>query len=163
MVRHPSPPFASIRGEMGARLGATPLWLLEWPPNMALSDIAIRGAKHGLKPIKLADEKGLFLLLQPSGGKLWRLKYRFSGKEKKLGLGRYPDVTLKEARKRRDDARAQIAAGVDPGALKQAEALAAKLNVATTFGRLGEEYLDKASREGRAPVTIKKSRWLLRS
>jgi hypothetical protein len=53
---------------------------------MALTEIAIKQAKHGPKPIKLADEKGLFLLLQPSGGKLWRLKYRFAGKEKKLGL-----------------------------------------------------------------------------
>jgi hypothetical protein len=59
---------------------------------MALADNAIRGAKHGPKPIKLPNEKGLFLLLQPSGGKLWRLKYRFGGKEGKLGLGRYPDV-----------------------------------------------------------------------
>jgi integrase len=128
---------------------------------MALTDNAIRAAKHGVKPIKLADEKGLFLLLQPSGGKLWRLKYRFSGKEKKLGLGRYPDVTLKEARRRRDDARALIANGADPGAQKQADALAAKLNAATTFQAVGEEYLDKASREGRAAVTIGKSRWLL--
>ena len=65
---------------------------------MALSDTAIRAAKHGPKPIKLADERGLFLLVQPSGGKLWRLKYKFQGKEKKLSLGRYPDVSLKEAR-----------------------------------------------------------------
>lgn len=128
---------------------------------MALTDIAIRGAKHGPKPIKLTDEKGLFLLLQPSGGKLWRLKYRFSGKEKKLGLGRYPEVTLKEARKRRDDARALVADGIDPGAQKQAQALAAKLNAGTTFKSVGEEYLEKTSREGRAAVTIGKSRWLL--
>lgn len=128
---------------------------------MALTDVAIRGAKHGAKPIKLADEKGLFLLLQPSGGKLWRLKYRVFGKEKKLGLGRYPDVSLKEARRRRDEARALIANGIDPGAQKQAEALAAKLNAGTTFKSVGDEYLEKASREGRAAVTIGKSRWLL--
>ena len=133
---------------------------MKWPPIMPLSDLAIRSAKHGPKPIKLADDRGLFLLLQPSGGKLWRLKYRFAGKEKKLGLGRYPDVTLKEARKRRDEARAQVATGVDPAAHKQAEALAANLNAAATFKLLGDEYLDKASREGRAAVTIKKSRWL---
>lgn len=65
---------------------------------MPLSDIAIRAAKPGPKPIKLSDERGLFLLVQPSGGKLWRLKYRIAGKEKKLSLGRYPDVGLKEAR-----------------------------------------------------------------
>lgn len=59
---------------------------------MALTDTMIRNAKHGAKPIKLADERGLFLLLQPSGGKLWRLKYRLACKEKKLSLGTYPDV-----------------------------------------------------------------------
>lgn len=128
---------------------------------MALTEIAIKQAKPGPKPIKLADERGLFLLLQPSGGKLWRLKYRIAGKEKKLGLGRYPDVSLKDARARRDEARALVANGVDPSAAKQAQTIAAKLNAATTFGAIADEYLDKASREGRADVTIKKSRWLL--
>ncbi len=128
---------------------------------MPLSDISIRAAKHGDKPIKLSDERGLFLLLQPSGGKLWRLKYRFEGSEKKLSLGRYPDVSLKDARKRRDEARALLAAGIDPGEQRRADALAAELNAATTFQVIGEEYLDKAAREGREAVTIKKSRWLL--
>lgn len=128
---------------------------------MALTDKAIQAAKFGDEFRRLFDGGGLFLLMQPSGGKLWRLKYRFGGKEKRLGLGRYPDVTLKEARKRRDDARTLIARGVDPAAQKQAEALAAKLNAGTTFKLVGEEYLEKASREGRAAVTIGKSRWLL--
>lgn len=79
---------------------------------MALTDTAIKAAKHGVKPIKLFDERGLFLLLQPSGSKLWRLKYRFGGKEKKLSLGIYPDVSLKLARKRRDEARTLIAEGM---------------------------------------------------
>ena len=78
---------------------------------MALTDTAIRALTPGEKPKKKADEKGLFLLIQPSGGKLWRLKYRFDGKEKKLGLGRYPDVSLKEARRRRDEARQIMAMG----------------------------------------------------
>lgn len=147
---------------MGASLGATQNWTRKWPPTMALTDVAIRAAKPGTKPVKLADEKGLFLLLQPSGGKLWRYKYRYAGKEKKLGLGRYPDVLLKDARKRRDEARALLAAGTDPGAHKQAEALASRVSAAnTTFRIVGEEYLDKAAREGRADVTIGKSRWLL--
>ncbi|MDQ3471077.1 MAG: integrase arm-type DNA-binding domain-containing protein, partial [Pseudomonadota bacterium] len=130
-------------------------------PKMALTDTAIRVAKFGDKKRRLFDGGGLFILMQPSGGKLWRLRYRFGGKDKKLGLGRYPDVTLKEARKRRDDARALIANGVDPGAQKQAEALAVKLNATTTFKSVGDEYLEKVSREGRAAVTIGKSRWLL--
>jgi hypothetical protein len=128
---------------------------------MTLTDTTIRNAKHGPKPIKLADEKGLFLLLQPSGGKLWRLKYRISGKEKKLGLGVYPDVSLKEARRRRDEARCTIAEGQDPGETKRLALIGARLNIATTFKAVADEYLDKASREGREAVTIKKSRWLL--
>ncbi len=128
---------------------------------MALTEIAIKNAKPGVKPIKLADEKGMFLLLQPSGGKLWRLKYRIAGKEKKLSLGRYPEVTLKNARSRRDKARQLIADGLDPSEVKQEEARAAKLKAGNTFQAVANEYLDKASREGRAAVTIKKSRWLL--
>ena len=128
---------------------------------MPLTDTAIRNAKHGVKPIKLADERGLFLLLQPSGGKLWRLKYRFGGKEQKLSLGQYPDIGLKEARRRRDVARTQIAEGVDPSAVRRADALSAKIGAAITFQSVGEEYLEKAAREGREAVTIKKSLWLL--
>ncbi len=127
---------------------------------MALTDIAIRALVHGAKPIKRADEKGLFLLLQPSGGKLWRFKYRFNGKEKKLGLGRYPDVSLKEARRRRDEARQTLAMGTDPGEEKKQVALATALNAANSFEAVGEEYLEKMSREGREAVTINKSRWL---
>lgn len=128
---------------------------------MALSDTAIRAAKPGPKPIKLADEKGLFLLLQPSGGKLWRLKYRFEGKEKKLSLGRYPDVTLKEARRRRDQAREKIALRSDPGAEKRQAKLQEVVDATSRFEVVANEYLAKVEREGREAVTIKKSRWLL--
>ena len=86
---------------------------------MPLTDIRIRNAKHGEKPIKLYDAHGLFLLLQPSGSKLWRLKYRFLGKEKKLSLGVYFDVTLKDAGRRRNEARAQIEDGIDPSREKK--------------------------------------------
>lgn len=128
---------------------------------MALTDVVIRGFVHGDKPIKKSDERGLFLLLQPSGGKLWRFKYRFNGKEKKLGLGRYPDVSLKEARRRRDQARETLAMGQDPGEAKKQAAVMAALNAANSFEAVGNEYLDKAAREGREAVTINKSRWLL--
>lgn len=128
---------------------------------MPLTDTAIRALSHGEKPIKKADEKGLFLLLQPSGGKLWRFKYRFEGKEKKLSLGRYPDVSLKEARKRRDVARETLANGIDPAEEKKQEALEAARNAANTFEAVGNEYLEKMCRDGREAVTINKSRWLL--
>ena len=68
------------------------------------------------KPYKLADAGGLYLLITPAGGKLWRLKYRFEGKEKLLALGAYPDVGLALARERRDAARKLLADGTDPGA-----------------------------------------------
>lgn len=72
---------------------------------MALSDSAIRKAKPASKPYKLSDERGLFLLVNPSGGKLWRWKYRYQTKEQLLSLGQYPDVGLKDARERREEAR----------------------------------------------------------
>lgn len=128
---------------------------------MALSDTAIRSAKHGAKPIKLFDANGLFLLVQPSGGKLWRLKYRFGGCEKKLSLGKYPEVSLKEARRRRDEARERLADGFDPAEQKRVQLEAAALRAAATFGSIGDEYLAKAAREGREAVTIAKSRWLM--
>jgi hypothetical protein len=72
---------------------------------MPLTDVAIRNAKPREKPYKIGDTLGLFLLVQPSGGKLWRVKYRIDGKEKKLAIGIYPQVGLAEARRRRDAAR----------------------------------------------------------
>lgn len=128
---------------------------------MALTDTAIRNAKHGPKPKKLGDERGLFLLLQPSGGKLWRLKYRYLGKEKKLSLGIYPDVPLKVARQRRDEARALLANGADPASVKFDLEAKAKVAAANTFKSIADEYIDKSVREGRAAVTIGKTRWLL--
>lgn len=128
---------------------------------MALTDIKIRTAKPSAKPRKLGDDGGLFLLIQPSGGKLWRLKYRVDGKEKKLSLGRYPDITLVEARRRRDEARTSIALGNDPAEEKRRAQLESATRRSNTFDAVAEEYLQKAALEGREAVTIKKSRWLL--
>jgi integrase len=92
---------------------------------MALTDMQVKTAKPQAKDYKLTDGEGLFLLVAASGGKRWRLKYRFGGKEKLLALGTYPDVSLLEARAKRHEARNQLAHGIDPGgerkALKQAE------------------------------------------
>jgi len=88
---------------------------------MPLTDAAIRNVRPLSKSFKLSDERGLYLEVAPSGGKWWRLKYRFGGKEKRISLGVYPDVGLKEARDRRDEARKQIAAGVDPGEVRKAQ------------------------------------------
>ena len=92
---------------------------------ISLSDAKVRNAKPKPKPYKIADGEGLFLLVTPSGGKYWRLKYFFAGKEKLLALGVYPDVTLADARERRAQARKVLAAGRDPGeAKKEAKRLA---------------------------------------
>lgn len=128
---------------------------------MPLSDIAIRAAKPGPKPIKLSDERGLFLLVAPTGGKLWRMKYRIAGKEKKLALGRYPDVGLREARERCTEARKLIASGIDPSEKKRAERLDATLKAETTFKAVADEYITKCEKEGRADVTVGKAKWLL--
>lgn len=146
---------------MGATLGAKRKPSKKWPPTMPLSDVKIKAAKPGPKPVKVADSGGLFLLVQPSGGKLWRFKYRINGKEKKLSLGRYPDVPLQEARRRRDEARAVVALGKDPAEERKQAQLEIIAQSANSFERVAEEYLTKVAAEGREAVTIKKSRWLL--
>jgi integrase len=128
---------------------------------MALTNAAIKAAHPKAKPYKLYDERGLFLLVQPSGGQLWRLKYRFGGKEKKLGLGIYPETGLKEARDKRDEARRLLAAGIDPGEQKKVQRLEQEIQAANTFRDVAEEYIAKKEREGLAPVTLSKARWLL--
>jgi hypothetical protein len=100
---------------------------------MALTDIAIRSAKPRAKPYKLGDTLGLFLLVQPTGGKLWRLKYRVDGREKKLGIGTYPEISLANARKRRDDARELMATGKDPSREKQRDKTRARLEADNPF------------------------------
>ena len=89
-------------------------------PENLLSDQAIKKAKPEAKPRKLSDGGGLLLEVRPEGGKWWRWRYRFSGKEKMLSLGTYPAVPLAEARKRRDEARALVAAGQDPSEARKA-------------------------------------------
>lgn len=91
---------------------------------MPLTDTAVRSAKPQAKTAKLFDGGGLYLEVNPAGGKWWRWKYRFGGKEKRLSLGVYPDVSLKAEREKRDAARQQLAAGIDPGQARRAEKLA---------------------------------------
>lgn len=110
---------------------------------MPLTDTAIKNAKPGVKPVKLSDEKGLFLLIAPAGGKWWRLKYRFGGKEKLLSLGTYPEVSLKDARQRRDDARKLLASDVDPSANKKAVKSAQSERAANSFEVIAREWYDK--------------------
>jgi integrase len=106
-----------------------------------LTDNSIRGAKPLEKPYKLGDGGGLYLLINPNGSRWWRLKYRYGSKEKLLSLGVYPDVPLKAVRERRDDARRQLASGIDPGAKRKAE----KVAQADTFEAVAREWFTKFS------------------
>ena len=112
---------------------------------MPLTDTAIRKVKIREKPVKMFDERGLFLLVTPSGGKWWRFKYRFDNKEKLLSLGVYPDVGLKEARERRDQARKQVAAGIDPSENRKALKMARADRTANSFEAVAREWFAKHS------------------
>lgn len=109
---------------------------------MPLTDTAIRSAKPTEKPYKLTDEKGLFLLINPNGAKWWRLKFRVDGKEKLLSFGAYPDVGLKDARNKRDEARKLLAAGVDPTENRKAQKAARQELNANSFEVIAREWLE---------------------
>lgn len=108
---------------------------------MKLTDAAIRKAKPGDKPRRLADGGGLYLEVAPAGGKWWRYKYRFDGKEKRLSLGTYPDTSLAEARERHAAARKQLAAGIDPSASRKAAKAAGAEQAANSFEAIAREWL----------------------
>ena len=129
--------------------------------NMPLTDATARNAKPAARPRKLSDGGGLHLLVQPSGGKLWRLAYRFGGKQKTLALGVYPAVSLAQARSGRDDAKKLLAKGVDPLIQRKVGKQVEKAAAESTFRIVAEEVIAKLEREGRAHVTIVKKRWLL--
>jgi hypothetical protein len=107
---------------------------------MPLTDIAIRKAKPGKKTTKLFDERGLYLEVSPAGGKWWRLKYRFGGKEKRLSLGVYPDVSLKDARDRREASRRLLADGIDPSENRKATKAAGLDRAANSFETVTREW-----------------------
>lgn len=100
---------------------------------MSLTDTAIKKAKAGDKPVKLSDGKGLYLLVNPVGSKLWRWKYRYLGKEKVMALGAYPDVSLAQARDGMNEARKLLAGGTDPMAQKAAEKITKKAAAENSF------------------------------
>lgn len=111
---------------------------------MRLTDVFIRSAKSKAKTFKLFDGGGLYVEISPRGGKWWRWKYRFAGKEKRLSFGVYPEVGLKAAREKRDAARKQLASGIDPGEARKAE----------KFARAGLESFETIAREWYAKFSI---------
>lgn len=126
---------------------------------MALSDVKIRKAEIRDKPYKLSDGGGLFVLVKPNGSKLWQQKYRHFGKERLLSHGLYPDVTLAQARKKRDEARAQVANGDDPAVRKRLDQIEAETQSRTTFFLVAEEYLQMAHDRELADATLRKKNW----
>ena len=110
---------------------------------MPLNELTIRSAKPREKPFKLADERGLFLLVNPSGSKLWRLKYRIAGKEQLLALGAYPEVTLKTAREKRDEARLLIRDGRNPTRERKAAKLRQMLEAQNSIKAVALDFITK--------------------
>jgi len=132
-----------IWGHVGAIMGASGLPGPGDAPTMPLTDVIVRNANPTGKTCKLSDQRGLYLEVSPTGSKWWRLKYRFDGKEKRLALGVYPDVGLKEARERRDAARKLLASGVDPGEHRKAQKLARTEQAANSFEVVAREWVAK--------------------
>ena len=130
---------------------------------MPLTDSAIRALRPRATAYKVADEKGLYLQVTPSGGRLWRVKFRAEGGiEKKLSLGAYPDLSLKDARSARDAARALLAKGVDPAQQKRRDKHVAKINASNTFASVAKAYIERNRRDGLADATVGKREWFLR-
>lgn len=126
-----------------------------------LTQLQITSAKPKAKPYNLSDGQGLVLIVQKTGSKLWRFRYRFGSVQKTLHLGPWPTVSPADAREKCRDARKAIAAGLDPVLEKKRAKITAKFAVATTFKEVALEWIDKCEREGRANVTLDKIRWLL--
>lgn len=110
---------------------------------MPLTDAKVRTAKSKEKPYKLTDERGMYLYIAPGGGKLWRFNYAFDGKQKTLALGPYPEISLADARERREEARKLLANGVDPGNIKKAQKAARLERAANSFEVLAREWYEK--------------------
>lgn len=129
--------------------------------QMPLSDTGLKNLKPTEKPYKKADGGGLHVLVSPTGAKLFRLAYRYNGKQKLLSLGAYPAVKLVEVRAKRDEARALLAKGLDPSAERKRAEVEKAVETLTTFRAVAEEWLAKREKERAAEQTMVKARWLL--
>ena len=126
---------------------------------MPLSDLKIRKLKQRDKPFRISDGWGLFLLVRPTGTKSWQFRYQFMGKEKTLSIGQYPIVSLADARRKRDDAKRQLAEGKDPSIQKQLDLIDAQVKARMTFKEVADEYYESLVDRGLAPATLRKKRW----
>jgi integrase len=128
---------------------------------MPLTQFAIVHAAPAKKSYKLSDGAGLCLLIEPNGSKLWRFRFFFGGRENMMTLGSFPTVPLAEARRKRDDAKKLLAAGISPAQKKKEERLAATAAVQNTFGVIAAEYIANLEANKVAESTLAKNRWLL--
>jgi len=128
---------------------------------MALTDTNIKAIKAGKTQKKHSDSGGLYLLVKPSGSKLWQMAYRFGGKQKTLSFGPYPIVSLADARRKRDDTKRLLVSGVDPYQQNRLEKQERDTNNTNTFDGIADELLAKTKKEGKADTTINKKTWLL--
>ncbi|MDE2339700.1 MAG: integrase arm-type DNA-binding domain-containing protein [Alphaproteobacteria bacterium] len=128
---------------------------------MGLSALAIKAAKSRDRQYKLTDADGLYLLVMPSGNRYWRMNYRFADKHKTLAFGVYPQVSLAEARTRRDEAKKILSKRIDPLEQQRLDRIEESIAAANTFGVIANEWLIKIEKDGISPVTLKKTRWLI--
>ena len=128
---------------------------------MPLTDTRLRQLKPQGKPYKVADGGGLLIHVTPNGSKLWRLRYRFDGKEKLASFGAYPEVSLARAREKRLEAKTLLTEGIDPMALAKAEKAEQAAITEHTFENIAAELVQKLQREGKAETTLSKKQWLL--
>jgi integrase len=125
-----------------------------------LNDLQVRRAKPKAKDFKLSDSKGLFLLVRPSGSKVWRYRWRRDGKERQVELGSYPLVSLKEARELHFEAQKAVKDGRDPAAEKRTLKAARKASFAVTFDGVASEYVERIRRDGKSDATVLKLEWM---
>ena len=129
---------------------------------MSLNVQEIKGFRAADKSYKKYDSRGLLLLVKPNGSKLWYFKYRFGGKEKKLPIGAFPEISLSQARQLRDRARLKVSDGIDPMLERKRKKARIKLGAENTFEVIANKYIDeKMVPEGRAEATLRKARWFL--
>jgi integrase len=129
---------------------------------MPLSDIQMRNLKPRDNACKVSDFEGLFVLVKPNGLRLWRFKYRLNGREKLYSIGVYTDVSLAQARKSKDDARAKVAAGIDPSEVKQDEKRLRLEAKGHTFEKVGASFRTEQQKEGKSTATLAKTEYHLK-
>ncbi|MCA8906593.1 MAG: integrase arm-type DNA-binding domain-containing protein [Rhodospirillaceae bacterium] len=128
---------------------------------MPLTDRQIRSFKPAAQPAKHSDGGGLHVLVTPNGSKLWRLSYRFDGKQKTQALGAYPAISLADARQKRDAAKSLLASGLDPSQQAKLEKIRQQVARSNTFAAVAEAFFAKVEREGKSEQTLTKKRWLI--